>query len=262
MNDEHACPECGLPMKLAPRHTRHRQPTRAAYVLLPSVWRSPHGGGRAPRIAHHAVGHRARLSTPYDVGGPNITDTRLHPHRGHRKRSASLPRGKSLPLVQTSVSQSSCRLNPHFRLCFIPSLPSSKQRICTAQDKVRASQGSPQGYRTNSEQRHHVQAHTFYQLVSSTFGLLDSRESLSRFACLLSPVCCVGVFKVAPARPYWKGYLKLSLVACPIALYPASSSSERVSFRQINKKTGNRLRQQLVGDVTREPVDSADKGRG
>jgi DNA end-binding protein Ku len=67
---------------------------------------------------------------------------------------------------------------------------------------------------------------------------------------------------VAPARPYWKGYLKLSLVACPIALYPASSSSERVSFRQINKKTGNRLRQQLVDDVTREPVDSADKGRG
>jgi DNA end-binding protein Ku len=67
---------------------------------------------------------------------------------------------------------------------------------------------------------------------------------------------------MASHRPYWKGYLKLSLVACPIALYPASSSSERVSFRQINKKTGNRLRQQLVDDVTREPVDSADKGRG
>jgi non-homologous end joining protein Ku len=38
-----------------------------------------------------------------------------------------------------------------------------------------------------------------------------------------------------PARPFWKGYLKLSLVSCPIALFPASSSSERVSFRQINK---------------------------
>jgi len=67
---------------------------------------------------------------------------------------------------------------------------------------------------------------------------------------------------VAPARPYWKGYLKLSLVSCPIALYSATSSSERVSFRQINKKTGNRLRQQLVDDVTREPVDSEDKVRG
>lgn len=64
------------------------------------------------------------------------------------------------------------------------------------------------------------------------------------------------------ARPYWRGYLKLSLVSCPIALYPATSSVERISFRQINKKTGNRLRQQLVDDVTREPVESEDKGRG
>ena len=67
---------------------------------------------------------------------------------------------------------------------------------------------------------------------------------------------------MAPSRPYWKGYLKLSLVSCPIALYTASSSTERVSFRQINKKTGNRLRQQLVDEVTREPVESEDKGRG
>jgi DNA end-binding protein Ku len=63
-------------------------------------------------------------------------------------------------------------------------------------------------------------------------------------------------------RANWKGYLKLSLVSCPIALYPAVSAAERVSFRQINKKTGNRLRQQLVDDETREPVDSEDRGRG
>jgi DNA end-binding protein Ku len=67
---------------------------------------------------------------------------------------------------------------------------------------------------------------------------------------------------VTPARPYWKGYLKLSLVSCPIALYTGTSSTERVSFRQINKKTGNRLRQQLVDEITREPVESFDKGRG
>ena len=67
---------------------------------------------------------------------------------------------------------------------------------------------------------------------------------------------------MAPARPYWKGYLRLSLVSCPIALYSATSSSERVSFRQINRKTGNRVRQQLVDDVTREPVDAEDKARG
>jgi DNA end-binding protein Ku len=67
---------------------------------------------------------------------------------------------------------------------------------------------------------------------------------------------------VPTVRPYWKGYIKLALVSCPIALYTASSSSERVAFRQINKKTGNRLRQQLIDDVTREPVETADKGRG
>src|SRR5208283_2258535 len=67
---------------------------------------------------------------------------------------------------------------------------------------------------------------------------------------------------MAPARPYWKGYLKLSLVSCPIAIYTGTSSTERVSFRQINKKTGNRLRQQLVDEVTREPVEGEDKGRG
>ena len=67
---------------------------------------------------------------------------------------------------------------------------------------------------------------------------------------------------MAPPRPYWKGYLKLSLVSCPIALYTATSSGDRVAFRQINKKTGNRLRQQLVDEGTGEPIDPDDKGRG
>ncbi len=67
---------------------------------------------------------------------------------------------------------------------------------------------------------------------------------------------------MAPSRPYWKGYLKLSLVSCPIALYTATASSERVTFRQINKRTGNRLRQQLVDEETGETVEAADKGRG
>jgi DNA end-binding protein Ku len=42
-------------------------------------------------------------------------------------------------------------------------------------------------------------------------------------------------------RAHWKGYLKLSLVSCPIALYPAISAGEGVSFRQVNKQTGNRF---------------------
>ena len=63
-------------------------------------------------------------------------------------------------------------------------------------------------------------------------------------------------------RAYWKGYLKLSLVSCPIALYPAASGTERVSFNRINKKTGNRLKQQLVDSETGEPVEREDVGRG
>lgn len=63
-------------------------------------------------------------------------------------------------------------------------------------------------------------------------------------------------------RANWKGYLKLSLVSCPVALYPASSSTERVSFRQINKQTGNRLKQQLIDSETGDVVTSENKGRG
>src|SRR5882757_8322689 len=63
-------------------------------------------------------------------------------------------------------------------------------------------------------------------------------------------------------RPYWKGYLKLALVSCPIALHAASSTAERIAFRQINKATGHRLRQQLVDEETHEPVTSDQKGRG
>jgi DNA end-binding protein Ku len=63
-------------------------------------------------------------------------------------------------------------------------------------------------------------------------------------------------------RAYWKGYLKLSLVSCPIALFPAASGSERVSFNRINKKTGNRLKQQLVDAESGELVERDDIGRG
>jgi non-homologous end joining protein Ku len=51
-------------------------------------------------------------------------------------------------------------------------------------------------------------------------------------------------------------------VSCPIALYPASSSSERVSFHRISKKTGNRLKQQLVDAETGDVVDKETIGRG
>src|SRR5262249_3902399 len=63
-------------------------------------------------------------------------------------------------------------------------------------------------------------------------------------------------------RPYWKGYLKLALVSCPIPLHAACSSAERIALRQINKATGNRLRQQLIDEETREPVAPEHKARG
>ena len=63
-------------------------------------------------------------------------------------------------------------------------------------------------------------------------------------------------------RSTWKGYLKLSLVSCAVALYNASSASERVSFNTLNRKTGNRLKQNLVDSVSGEPVDTADRVKG
>ena len=63
-------------------------------------------------------------------------------------------------------------------------------------------------------------------------------------------------------RANWKGYLRLSLVSCPIALYPASSLREKVSFNRINRKTGNRLKQQNVDSETGEVVPREDIARG
>ena len=63
-------------------------------------------------------------------------------------------------------------------------------------------------------------------------------------------------------RANWKGYLRLSLVSCPIALYPAFSLSEKVSFNRINRKTGNRLKQQNVDSETGEVVSRDDMVRG
>jgi DNA end-binding protein Ku len=67
---------------------------------------------------------------------------------------------------------------------------------------------------------------------------------------------------MAAPRAYWKGYLKLSLVTCPVALYPASSQAEKTRFHQINRKTGNRLRQQMVDVETGRVVGKENKGRG
>jgi Ku protein len=66
----------------------------------------------------------------------------------------------------------------------------------------------------------------------------------------------------AARRAYWKGYLRLSLVTCPIALYPAFSQAEKTHFHQINCRTGNRLRQKMVDEKTGEVVETVEKCRG
>ena len=63
-------------------------------------------------------------------------------------------------------------------------------------------------------------------------------------------------------RAYWKGYLKLSLVSCPIALFPATSEREKISFHQLNKETGNRVRYRKVDAITGDDVESADIVKG
>ncbi len=63
-------------------------------------------------------------------------------------------------------------------------------------------------------------------------------------------------------RANWKGYLKLSLVSCAVNLYPASSTSSRVSFNTVNRKTGNKVKRQFVDAETGDVVENEDQAKG
>jgi DNA end-binding protein Ku len=63
-------------------------------------------------------------------------------------------------------------------------------------------------------------------------------------------------------RANWKGFLRLSLVTCPVALYPATSDSEKISFNQINRNTGHRIKYSRVDADTGEEVASEDIVKG
>ncbi|TBZ57997.1 Ku protein [Rhizobium leguminosarum] len=67
---------------------------------------------------------------------------------------------------------------------------------------------------------------------------------------------------MAPRRPYWRGYLKLSLVTCPVAMVPATSESEKVRFHTLNKETGNRVVSQYIDSVTGKLVKDEDEAKG
>ena len=63
-------------------------------------------------------------------------------------------------------------------------------------------------------------------------------------------------------RANWKGFLKLSLVTCPVALFPATSETEKVSFNQINRKTGHRIKYTKVDAESGEDVAAEDIIKG
>src|SRR3954464_13526404 len=68
-------------------------------------------------------------------------------------------------------------------------------------------------------------------------------------------------FVMAP-RPTWKGYLKLSLVSCSVAMYTATSTSSRIRLNIINRETGNRIRNQAIDAQTGEVVENDAKVKG
>src|SRR5262247_4589031 len=63
-------------------------------------------------------------------------------------------------------------------------------------------------------------------------------------------------------RASWNGFLRLSLVSCPVALVPATTEAKRVRFNQLNSKTGNRVQQQLIDSKTGEIVDRDEIVKG
>jgi DNA end-binding protein Ku len=64
------------------------------------------------------------------------------------------------------------------------------------------------------------------------------------------------------SKYYWKGYLKLSLVTCPVAMTPATSESEKVRFHTLNRQTGNRVVSQYIDSVSGKPVKDGNEAKG
>ena len=65
-----------------------------------------------------------------------------------------------------------------------------------------------------------------------------------------------------PSRSFWRGYLKLSLVTCPVAMTPATTEGEKIRFHTLNRETGNRIESRYVDAETEEPVEPEDEVKG
>jgi DNA end-binding protein Ku len=64
------------------------------------------------------------------------------------------------------------------------------------------------------------------------------------------------------SRPFWKGYLKLSLVTCPVAMTPATTESERVRFHTLNRATGHRVQSRYLDAETGKPIEEGERVKG
>src|SRR3954451_16339206 len=71
-----------------------------------------------------------------------------------------------------------------------------------------------------------------------------------------------GVLRTMVPRANWKGFLRLSLVTCPVALYPATSESEKISFNQLNRQTGHRIKYLKVDAETGDEMPNEDIVKG
>ncbi|AEG09253.1 Ku protein (plasmid) [Sinorhizobium meliloti WSM1022] len=64
------------------------------------------------------------------------------------------------------------------------------------------------------------------------------------------------------ARAQWKGYLRFGEVTAPVALYTATSTSDRIAFHTVNRETGNRVRREFIDSVSGKPVEKEDQVKG
>ena len=129
----------------------------------------------------------------------------------------------------------------------------------------RASRQSPSGHGSGASSRTDPRPSSWPSAGHSA-GTQQERPETPATAIPLNPRLCLAVALELPpvpsSRAYWKGFLKLSFVSCPITLYPATSAAERLSFRRVNRHTGHRLKHKLVDSVTGEAVDASNKTRG
>jgi Ku70/Ku80 beta-barrel domain len=120
---------------------------------------------------------------------------------------------------------------------------------------------------TRSRRRRRFQDDSFYKrMIAQPVPKKPAARNRASRACVIRPPSSPRVAfrgmtcRHGHTRAYWKGYLKLSLVTCPVALFPAASNKEKISFHLLNGATGHRLKQQFVDSETGGDREDRVKG--